>query len=269
MLVRAGAVELNAKRSPATPRPGMPTVVCVHGLLIDDLSSFYFTLAGALAEVADVVCYDLRGHGNSEVPASGYTLADHVGDLFGLVDALAVEGPVHLVGFSYGGAVVLTAARTHPERVASLAVLDGEYPVAGWGAEAGFTLGLIAAGLSVEGVMDRLHIGSRRRAERLCERIGRLVHTTSLRDDVTVEPELSDDDLRSLRLPTLVCYGGKSDLLGRGHRLAELLPDVEYHELDGAGHRIVADRAPEVRALTVDWARRQAVGAVRPAGVSP
>ena len=36
---------------------------------MDNLSSFYFTLANPVAETADVVLYDLRGHGLSERPA--------------------------------------------------------------------------------------------------------------------------------------------------------------------------------------------------------
>lgn len=256
MLVPVNDVELKVRRSPAEPRPGVATVVCVHGFVIDDMSSFWFTLAGTLAEVADVVCYDLRGHGASSVPPSGYTVGHQVADLFALVDALGVSGPVHLMGFSYGAAVVLTAALRRPERVASVVVLDGEYPVTGWGTELAFTLDMVAAQLSVDSVMERLAITSRRKATRLCERIRTLVHDTTLRRDVPGEPELSDEDLRSLPHPALVCYGAESDLLARGHRLAALLADVEYHELPGAGHRVIAERAPELQALTADWYRR-------------
>jgi pimeloyl-ACP methyl ester carboxylesterase len=256
VLVRAGEVELNVRRSPVEPRPGMPTVVCVHGFVIDDMSSFYFTLAGALAEVADVVCYDLRGHGGSPVPATGYTVADQVGDLFALLDALAVAGPVHLVGFSYGAAVVLTAALRRPERVASLVILDGEYPVDDWGAELAFTLDLVSDQLSVASVMERLAITNRRKAERLRDRIDTLVHKTSLRSDVLTELALTDDELGSLHLPVMVAYGAESDLLARGHRLASLLPDVEYHELPGAGHRVIAEKAADLQALTAGWVRR-------------
>jgi pimeloyl-ACP methyl ester carboxylesterase len=151
---------------------------------------------------------------------------------------------------------VLSAALRHPERVASLVVLDGEYPVAGWGTELAFTLDMVAAQLSVESVMERLAITNRRKAERLRRRIDTLIHHTSLRQDVPGEPELTDDDLRSLRQPALVCYGAESDLLARGHRLRELLPDVEYHELPGAGHRVIAERAADLQALTTDWFRR-------------
>jgi pimeloyl-ACP methyl ester carboxylesterase len=258
VLVQANDTSLNVRRSPAEPRPGAPTVVCVHGFVIDDMSSFYFTLAGTLAPVANVVCYDMRGHGGSPVTPSGYTVAQQVDDLFALLHALGVEGPVHLFGYSYGASVVLTAALRRPERVASVVVLDGAYPVAGWGDELAFTFDLTAAQLSVDKVMEHLEITSRRRATRLCARIGQLVTDTTLRDEVVTEPELTDDDLRSIRQPALVCYGDRSDLVGRGRRLAQLLPDVEYHEMPGAGHRVIVERAEELRGLTLDWVRRHA-----------
>jgi pimeloyl-ACP methyl ester carboxylesterase len=234
----------------------MPTVVCIHGLVIDDMSSFWFTLAGSLAEEADVVCYDLRGHGSSSVPASGYTVADHVADLFGILDALGVEGPAHLVGFSYGASVALTAALGRPERVASVVVLDGLYPALEFGAELAFTLDLVSAQLSVESIMDRLGITSRRKAERLRQRVDTLVHRTTLRQDVTRERDFTDDELASLRQPLLACYGSASDQLPRGRRLRDLVPGAEYHELPGAGHRVIAERAEALQALTTDWLRR-------------
>lgn len=256
MLVRAGDVDLNVLRAPSTPRPGLPTVVCVHGFVIDDMSSFWFTLAGAFPDVADVVCYDMRGHGRSPVTPSGYTVADQVDDLFALLDSLDVTGPVHLAGFSYGSAVVLTAALRHPERVSSVIVIDGNYPVRGWAEEMALTTEMVAADLSVEGVMERLEITSRRRAERLTARIDRLLNHTELRKDVQREPDLTDEQLRSVAQPLLCCYGDQSDLLDRGRRLAELVPDVEYHEVPGVGHRIIAERASLMQSLIRSWLDR-------------
>src|SRR5262249_1422787 len=57
------------------------TVVFLHGLVMDNLSSFYFTLANPVAALCDVILYDLRGHGMSTRPATGYTLKEMVADL--------------------------------------------------------------------------------------------------------------------------------------------------------------------------------------------
>ncbi|MDQ1441189.1 MAG: hypothetical protein QOG97_1417, partial [Acidimicrobiaceae bacterium] len=62
-----------------------PAVVFIHGLVMDNLSSFYYTLANPCAAAgADVMLYDLRGHGLSERPPLGYALEDSVDDLVGL-----------------------------------------------------------------------------------------------------------------------------------------------------------------------------------------
>lgn len=50
----------------------VPTVVFVHGLVIDNLASFYYTLAGPVVSAgARAILYDLRGHGRSCRPLHG------------------------------------------------------------------------------------------------------------------------------------------------------------------------------------------------------
>src|SRR5512134_897411 len=112
--VVANGVRLHVQRLGGGPR----TVVFVHGLVMDNLSSFYFTLANPAAESAAVVLYDQRGHGLSERPPAGYTVASLVDDLAALLAALAITGPVQLVGNSFGGTLALAFAAAHPERVA-------------------------------------------------------------------------------------------------------------------------------------------------------
>src|SRR5207237_5067907 len=56
----------------------------------------------ALRDRYTVVTVDLRGHGESARPPTGYTVGAMVGDLERLVRALAVPG-VALVGWSMGG----------------------------------------------------------------------------------------------------------------------------------------------------------------------
>ncbi len=72
--------------------------------------------------------YDLRGHGKSSSPDSGYALSDHVSDLFMILDKLQI-GSATVVGLSMGGGIALHAALTHPSRVERLvlasSVLNG------------------------------------------------------------------------------------------------------------------------------------------------
>ena len=70
---------------------GDPVLVLVHGLLIDNHASFYMSIAPALSKHASVVLYDLRGHGNSGQPPSGYGTDDMAADLAGILDALELR----------------------------------------------------------------------------------------------------------------------------------------------------------------------------------
>ena len=74
-----------------------------------------------------VVRYDVRGHGRSSVPATGYSWEHYLADLRALLDHLEVER-AHLAGISMGGAIALHLALEEPGRVASLALLDSALP---------------------------------------------------------------------------------------------------------------------------------------------
>src|SRR4051812_11255512 len=107
------------------PRAAPVRIAFVHGLVVDNLASWYFSVACAAATFADVLVYDLRGHGRSERPASGYEVGDMVADLAGLLDATFGTAPVCLVGNSFGALVALEFARRFPSRAAALVLVDG------------------------------------------------------------------------------------------------------------------------------------------------
>lgn len=69
------------------------------------------------------VVVELRGHGHSDAPASGYdsdTLASDVGTV---IDAIT-DGPVHVMTFSRGTAYALAWALQHPHRIRSISIGD-------------------------------------------------------------------------------------------------------------------------------------------------
>ncbi|MEL9969297.1 MAG: alpha/beta hydrolase [Metallosphaera sp.] len=53
-----------------------------------------------------VIAYDLRGHGNSSVPASPYLISDHTSDLISLLEYLSVKDPV-IIGHSIGSLIAI------------------------------------------------------------------------------------------------------------------------------------------------------------------
>lgn len=78
--------------------------------------------------------YDKRGHGLSACPPAPYQLDDHINDLIGLMDALAVEQAT-LCGLSVGGMIVQGVAARRPELASNLILCDTAHkigPAQGW-----------------------------------------------------------------------------------------------------------------------------------------
>lgn len=103
---------------------GAIPVVLIHGLGLTHAT--WDALVPELAESHDVIQYDLIGHGRSGPPPEGLSLRDFGAQVIELLDGLAVER-AHLVGFSLGGMINRRVAIDHPERVASLAILNSPH----------------------------------------------------------------------------------------------------------------------------------------------
>ncbi|HKX07447.1 MAG TPA: alpha/beta fold hydrolase [Stellaceae bacterium] len=69
------------------------------------------------------ICYDLRGHGASPVPAPPYSLDDLVEDLEAVRRELGIAR-AHVMGHSLGGMIGPAYARRYPDRVLSLGLLS-------------------------------------------------------------------------------------------------------------------------------------------------
>ncbi|HJP79098.1 MAG TPA: 3-oxoadipate enol-lactonase [Pseudonocardiaceae bacterium] len=79
-------------------------------------------LLPALTARFQVLRYDTRGHGTSEVPPGPYTIAELADDLIGLLDELGIDRP-HLAGLSLGGMTGMWLAAHEPSRVDRMALL--------------------------------------------------------------------------------------------------------------------------------------------------
>lgn len=112
--------------SRAAPAETTDDVVMIHGLATN-MGFWYPGVAPFFTRVGSVTLYDLRGHGRSQMLPNGYSAARMAEDLRALLDYLQLES-VHIVAHSFGGAVALSFALTHPERVRSLVLADVRIP---------------------------------------------------------------------------------------------------------------------------------------------
>ena len=84
--VKANGITLHYYR---TGNGSLPPMVLSHGYTDNGLC--WMDLALAMEKKYDVIMYDLRGHGLSDAPATGYDINDNVSDIVGLIHALKLQ----------------------------------------------------------------------------------------------------------------------------------------------------------------------------------
>jgi pimeloyl-ACP methyl ester carboxylesterase len=103
-------------------QPQAPAVLLVHGLGVS--SSVVQPFARRLLPDLAAVAPDLRGHGQSDAPSTGYTPTEYAQDMAELIADLDIDPPVAFVGHSLGSLVGLRLAELRPELVRWLVLLD-------------------------------------------------------------------------------------------------------------------------------------------------
>lgn len=246
--------------------PGTPVVVMVHGLATSS-AFWYLKILPLLRGRFGVLLFDLRGHGQSDMPPTGYTTADMAGDLHALLNHLSIE-QAHLVGHSYGGTVVLHYATFHPERVLSLTLADAyvqclqpalrlpEGPLAAaWRRELEVLNVPIAEtpelghrvlealaessqqGNSPEGRRGRFSpFALSRGRNRTAARWLQLLRTTSAREDFTRVAGLTLERIRAVTNPTLAIFGEYSFCLPSCEGLRRHLRNCQVVIVPRVGH---------------------------------
>lgn len=248
-------------------------VVLLHGLATN-MAFWYFGVAKALAQFARVTVVDLRGHGMSTMPESGYTADEMADDLSGVLSQLHIER-AHLIGHSYGGLVAASFAAKHPTAVKSLILADVRLPsvqpalkLNGWPLARAFAARLKAAGIDIdpedpdfglelltqvaklrlksEGDVEKLEgvLGGAKRimGPRVAAKWLRLLETTTAKRDFAHGSALKPSDLRGVNAPVYGLYGENSMTVASGRALADELPDCRFETIPKAGHFFPAAR---------------------------
>ena len=169
-----------------------------------------------------VITYDALGHGQSSKPES-FTLTDQSDVLAAIVDQLHLQKPVG-IGFSMGSYITLLTAERHPDLFSRI-VLIGTRGLS----ETGGTSKIFAPQTTMEQIMafDKRVSSPVKLTDEDRERIGRSVAEFDLLKNA---PKTT--------LPALVLSGHYDGLNTpkEGRRVAEALPNAEFHEIPDAGH---------------------------------
>ena len=229
-----------------------PRVVMIHGLLLDNLSLWYFTAGQVIKRHRQALMYDLRCHGNSDKATSGFDLGTLARDLERLLEALAPGEQVDLCGFSYGCLVALRYAMRQPDHVRKLVLLDAPLPPIDFDADRlrqADRETLIAA---LPEHLKEIVFKSPGRVLKLVQRLKFMAYKTSLLDDVQRESPIPMDGLGALALPVMCIYGDRSEYRQDGERLVSALPQAELRIVEGS-HRLLNENAAEVIGIVEEF----------------
>lgn len=251
-----------------------PDVFLIHGVT-GDLSIWF--LCQAMTELARrfrVTAFDLRGHGYSDVPASGYTSADQAADLFALMDHFGVKS-ARLVGHSFGAVIALHAAVLAPERVEAVVLSDPYFPglrhledLSRWNHWQAFHQEADDAGIELSGehwydlgkFFDQvMHLDDERllklRQSVGLPAMGRLLRlgNTTCGDDSKAEAGLTKEKIIAVTQPVLTVYGDESPFLATARYLADHLPDCRNVLIPHAQHRAPEENPTAFTAAVKDF----------------
>lgn len=233
-------------------------VVLIHGHSIDLRMWPSQTLA--LREAGyRVLRYDVRGHGRSDVPDSGYSWPVYAEDLVCLLDILDI-GAAHLVGFSMGGGIALQFALDHPGRTKSLTLIDPAAPGFAYSDDFAATIEALVEAVRAHGWREAAEsvwlnhpmFDGLRRHPAAFEVVRDIVLEFRAQDYLVDAEEPGGPEaierLDELRPPLLVLTG--EDDLEDFRLAAELVagnaPRARLETVPGAGHMLPLERPAEV-----------------------
>lgn len=235
-----------------------PLAVCLHASACSRRQ--WAPLQPMLERHVRTVTPDLVGYGDAApfVRGGRFRLEQEVATV---LEQIAAEtgkrnGPLHLIGHSYGGAVALQLALMHPERVASLTLYEpaqfmmlfedglksaeareirrlrnrvivrSRSPFRRWRAARVFV-----QYWSGEGAWDRLTFGQRRRLSRTVPKI-------IAEFDAVLSSGVAAADFAGLDIPVRLICGSRTRKTARQicAQLARALPRAELVHVEGAGH---------------------------------
>jgi pimeloyl-ACP methyl ester carboxylesterase len=222
-----------------------PDVVMVHGLT-GNLAVWHLHIVPALSRRFRILTYDLRGHGYTDVPPTGYSPDAMATDLLQLLDALDIECPV-VIGHSYGADIALYLAARHPERVRRVFAIEAALPAMehvrrddGWVGWSYWVAALERAGLAVpaERRADLRYLmratvdlpkkwGPLKGLPRKPRPLLRLLEETTLPEDYRRIGTLTLDRVATIRTPVVLLYADRSAFLDTFAYLRAHLPDVD------------------------------------------
>ncbi len=224
-LVRLSAIDI---------APGQPqrTFIFLHGFG-GQAEQWHYQLQDFSLENR-VIALDMRGHGLSDAPSSGYDMDQAIADIETALVLLKVKGKFILVGHSFGGAWATEYAIKHPDRVERLVLIAtaGEFQLRP----------LFRFGLGMPNWLLRLIGPLTKSWLSASPSVLKKIYTQNLSKWIGWER------LRCLTVPTLVIRGDRDRVFQQPlfAKVTESIPGAQDADIGVSGHMVMLERRDAV-----------------------
>ena len=218
-------------------------------------------VAETLKNYGNILLFDKRGHGLSDVVADTNGLNDFATDAEDLINYLKIEKYIP-VGLSVGGMIAQLLAHRNPEKIEKLILCDTRHKIGNaqiWNDRIAAVKEKGLAAIS-DGVMQRW-FSEKFRKEEAVKVLGyknMLKRTLPLGYIKTCEA-IRDADLttiaKQIKIPTLCVVGSedKSTTPEEVKNLADLIEGARYEVIEGSGHIPCVDNSTVLSKLIIDF----------------
>ncbi len=231
-------------------------VIFVHGVVTT--SNIFPKYVAAYSPEFRGIAVDLRGYGDSDKPATGFTIDQFSEDLIRVADALHIQKAVW-VGVSMGGMILQRLALDHPERVRALVlvsttdgamILDEDIPTIGAPRDYQEVSKNIIVESFPEDTPSKIY-------QPLLDRI-RTWNATVLREALTSMSHFNvHGQLSRITVPTLIMVGAKDGVatptIAKG--IQSQIPGAQLMEFD-TGHFMMAEAPDKFRTVLGDFLKQ-------------
>jgi 3-oxoadipate enol-lactonase len=215
----------------------------------------------ALKTYGNILLFDKRGHGLSDVVEETNSLNDFADDVLALMDHLSV-GKVVLIGLSVGGMIAQILASYIPQKIEKLVFCDTMYKI---GTEQVWNERITAVkdgGLPAisGGVMQRWFSAKFRQKQ--AEKVSaykNMLERTSIPGYIKASELIRDTDLEDIaaqiKIPALCIVGAEdgSTLPEHVKQLADIIEGARYEVIENSGHIPCVDNPEALSKLIIDF----------------
>ena len=221
------------------------------------------------------VAWDARGYGDSDDYAGALAFDDFVDDVLRVLDHFGAER-AHLVGLSMGGRIAMRTALLHPERIATLTLLDTHEGFEAFSPEqrrdfVDSRRAPLLAGKQPSDIADavaRSLVGPKATAgqlQQLVDSIAALHKESYIKSLQATVEQVTLGDIAKIRAPTHFVVGADDKLTppAMHHEMAAKMAGAPVSILADAGHLSNIENPDAFNAVALHWLKpRAALGSV-------